>query len=332
MRIKKLKVEIIAFLEANGLQFLQAKAVANNIIAAEMAGKKTHGIARLFLIKDWINQGKISTKCVKPVIKIIGNSSMQVNGKNISGYYVLDLALKKAITKMANKDIMLVSLKNTGPSVGYFGEYARLAANSGMIFLGFSNTDGGLAPFGSLNPIWGHNPIAIGLPYKKKPIAFDFGCGTISWGDVYLKSKANENLIDCQIAFNKKGILTNKPKEIIAGGGIFPFGGAKGSSLAFFIEIFAGIFSNSRAGKQVKGGWGTTFILINPYLFVQKKEFNSKLKTFLKELKNCEGEANKKIFYPGERSSNLYKKSIKNKTINIDLKIYKELFKENAHS
>lgn len=90
------------FLKALGLSGEEAKLITQNLIDAELAGRKTHGFVRLLSFKRQADEMKLNVEPLK--IDIINETptSLHINGHNKLGYGIiyksLDLAFKKIKT------------------------------------------------------------------------------------------------------------------------------------------------------------------------------------------------------------------------------------------
>ena len=102
--------------------------------------------------------------------------------------------------------------------------------------------------------------------------------------------------------------------------------GSNRSGLAFIIELIAGALTGSRVGYSVSGGWGTSYILINPAVFRPINEFKRDVDTAIAELKNSpKAEGIKEIYFPGERSQNVRNKQLNAGFIELSDKLFENL-------
>lgn len=123
--------------------------------------------------------------------------------------------------------------------------------------------------------------------------------------------KANELSIKAlkSIGFNQEeasvitenfieGELTTDPEEAMEGG-LLPIAEHKGSGLGFIIELLAGALTSSHVGYNVKGGWGSLFILINPTILRDLNEFKNDVTSAITELKSLpRAKGVDEIYYP----------------------------------
>lgn len=296
-------------LQSWGICAEESKSITENLIEAELVQRKTHGLVTLPLIKHSIEQGTLNL--ANDQIAVIRESpvSLLIDGMRRSGFYVIGRALDLASAKIGNSGLVIVGLSNTAPSTGLVGLYARKATERNLIFICFSNCEGGLVPFGLKAAIWGTNPFTVGIPTKDVPVILDMASTRVNWGKIFLAQLEGKD-IEYGIAIDKDGHITTNPHEALEGG-ILPFAEHKGSGLAFIIELLAGALTRSRVGYSVPGGWGTLFILIDPRLFGPIEEFQANTEAFIQEMKSAErmpgfGE----VYYPGERSQELRQETL----------------------
>jgi len=288
------KVQKIAFniLLKWGFRKDEAELIVENFIEGELTGKKTHGLIRLPWLKKLIDAGdvKISTE----EIKVIKETpvSLFVDGMVKTGFYVVNKALQLGIAKAKQSGLVAVGVTNTSPASGLIGLYARKATENDLIFIGFNSSPGGLVPFGSIEALWGTNPITIGIPTLKTPFILDMASSQITWGHLLLACDAGKRLPK-GVAINEDGNPTTNPIAAMKGG-LLPISGHKGSGLAMAVTLLA---------STVKGGWGSFFILLDPSILRETDEFKKEVQVVIDELKGSRKQKGvKDIFYPGEQS------------------------------
>jgi LDH2 family malate/lactate/ureidoglycolate dehydrogenase len=301
-----------------------SKLITKNLIEGELAGKKSHGLVRLPAIKRKIDEGKITA--TKKNIEVIKESptSLLIDAKNKPGFIAIYKSLELAIQKAKKSNIVVVGIQNASYCSGMIGSYAKEASLKDLIFIGFNNSPGGLVPHGTNKELWGTNPITIGVPTNDKPVILDMASSQITWGDLMV-AKQEGKQIKKGVAIDKDGKPTTNPEEAMKGG-LLPFFGHKGSGMAFIVELLAGALTGSRVGKSVSGGWGTSYILINPNVFRSLDQFKEDVATSIKELKeSSKADGFKEINFPGERSQNQQEESMKNDEIEVSDNLIKTL-------
>jgi L-2-hydroxycarboxylate dehydrogenase (NAD+) len=323
---QKLTLNILTKL---GLPEEEIKLITENLIEAEMAERKSHGLSRLLSITKFKNNDDLSRTIAVggEKMKIINetNNSLYLNANYKAGFYSVSKSLDMAIPKTKHNGIVAVGIKNAGYATGYIGAYARKAAEKDLIFIGFHSIYGDLIPYGSIKALFGTNPFTVGIPNLTEPIILDMASSKIPMGEVVIAR--NEGItIKPGIGLDDQGIPTADPAKILNGGGLLPFAEHKGSGLAFVIELLAGALTGSSVGEAVPGGWGSFYILINPELFRPIADFKTDIQKAITELKNLpKASGFAEILYPGERANKKRKFHLKSGEFDISEKLFSAL-------
>lgn len=317
--IKKIEKMTIDFLCRLGFSHEDSILITNNIVEAELSGKKTHGLVRLYGIANEIDNQKLNIK--KGSIKITKNFGpfLLIDGENRPGYILLYKSLDYSLKKVKELGISVVSIKDVGYSSGYISSYAKIVAKKNLIFIGMNSSPSWIVPHGTNEPLWGTNPLTVGIPNKGNPIILDMATSKIAQGLLAIAMNEKQK-IPVNVAVNAKGMITTNPSKAV---GLLPIAEHKGSGLAFVIELMTGALSGSKIGKSVRNGWGSSFyLLINPKMFRNIDEFQKDIKDAITELrKNKKSKNIKKILYPGELSQVRYEIAINSGKIDIDAKL-----------
>lgn len=324
MKVKITEVEKLSneVLQKLGFSKNDSLLITKNIIDGELVGKKSHGLIRVINTKRRIDGKKVNVKGKSKVLKET-DTLLHIDGKRKPGFIVLYESLEKAIKKAKKSGMVSVGLKDLGVT-GYIGSYARIAAENDLIFIGFNNSPGGLVPHGSIDAIWGTNPLTIGIPTDKSPAVLDMASSLTTWGDLMvLKNEGKQ--IGKSVAIDTKGNPTTDPGKAMDGG-ILPVGQYKGSGIGFMVEMLAGALTGSMVGGAVDGGWGSFYILINPASFRPIKQFKKDIGLAIQKLKKSKkAKGIKEIYYPGEQSYNLRQTNLKKGTIDVSENLFNQL-------
>jgi L-2-hydroxycarboxylate dehydrogenase (NAD+) len=107
-----------------------------------------------------------------------------------------------------------------------------------------ANTAGpaAVAPFGSIDPVTGTNPICFSFPTASGGAqTFDFATSDFAWGEIRQAMLEGRSLVSGPF-LTRAGEPTTLPSEVDA---IRAFGGRKGWALNLAIEILAGVARRS---------------------------------------------------------------------------------------
>ncbi|MBP9758638.1 Ldh family oxidoreductase [Candidatus Dojkabacteria bacterium] len=324
IQIDKAKEFGVKVLKHFGMTTEEAEYSIWNCLEGELTDKKTHGFVRIPLLIKSIKEGKILVGGENISVVKETPVSLLIDGKQKTGLYVVNKALELGIEKVKKSGLLLVGVTNTAPISGLIGQYARKAAENDLIYVGFNNSPGGLIPFGSIKSIFGTNPFTVGIPTNNIPVILDMASSKITWGNLLL-AKAEGRSIPEDVAFDSDGNVTTDPQKAMSGG-ILPISEHKGSGLAFIVELLAGALTSSRCGHNIKGGWGSLFILIDPNILRPIEEFKNDVTSLINEVRNSpKAQGVKEIYFPGERSQKEKNENITNNEFELDDKIFDEL-------
>lgn len=121
-------------------------------------------------------------------------------------------------------------------------------AADGYIALTMVNTRARIVVWDGTKKVLGTNPMAFACPRRSKPpVVWDQASSVMSQGDVLLASAAKRLLPD-GVGVDADGTATTDPDAVLQGGALLPFGGIKGGSLAFMVEILAAALGDARFG------------------------------------------------------------------------------------
>jgi L-2-hydroxycarboxylate dehydrogenase (NAD+) len=319
INIQELKDLCVSVLSQKGLSSFDAELVFNEYLDAELRGKKSHGFQSFadFAAKKAGSSGE------PKIIKETG-CYLHIDGQKSFGQVVCHKYVPKAISKAKENGICMMGITNMH-SYQMPGTYARMAAESDIVALIFNY--GGhprIAPTGSIDPIFGTDPIAIGIPAEDMPVVVDMATSKINMMNVRMAKKLNKELpVGCCI--DKDGNPTTDPEEAMDGA-LLPFGDYKGSALALSIEILTKTMFGIDEKDKSKPGRGFFFIFINPAVFQEIEKFKKDVTGLVDKIKNSrKAEGVEEILIPGEHSEKIKESNLKKDYIELDEKIVEEI-------
>ncbi|MEJ2244640.1 MAG: Ldh family oxidoreductase [Acidobacteriota bacterium] len=255
--------------------------------------------------------------------------SVRINGNQNHAMLVVSKALEFVLQKASSRGFALAATNNTSTSSGAIGYFARKIAEAGLIGFVFSRAPERVAAYGSYDPVFGTNPIAIALPARPDPVVLDMSTAAMSFYGV-LQAKTSGTRLPEGIGYDANGNPSIDPTAVI-GGALKSFdGGFKGSALALIVETLAGPLAGaSYSGQQdSRKNWGHLLIAIDPELLVDKNEFQANLKSLITRIKKSAKLAGvEEILVPGERGDSILKDSVDSGEVEIEDKLLAELRK-----
>lgn len=322
IKIDELKKMCIEILRKKGLNEEDAQIIFQEYLDSELRGITCHGF------QAFPEFGAKLVELAGGEAEIIeeGDNFLYINGKKNLGQIVCNKYVPKLIEKAKENNIAMMGIYNMHSYLRP-GTYARMAAENDLV--GFVFNYGGwkrIAPYGSIDPFFGTNPIAIGIPGEKSPVVVDMATSKTAMMKVRLAAKLNKKLPE-GMAIDKDGSPTTDPNEAMDGA-LLPFGSYKGSGLALVIELLTKTMFKVDINDKTKANRGYLFIFFDPKTFTNLEEFKkdvSKLADEIKHLRKAEGID--EILIPGEKEQRLLKKKLEEGYLEIDDKIVGDIKK-----
>lgn len=316
--IKEIRNLLETKLQSIGFSKKESTIIVDESIQGELKGKGSHGVF------GFIRAFKKYKKMKRGRYKVVKNKAAYafIKGNKDMGQIVADYAIRLAMKKARKSGVAVVG----GNNIQAFkrpATWAEIAAKKGMIALCF-NFGGGplMAPTGAREAILSTNPIGIGIPYKPFPFVIDMATSAKAYFHVRM-AKALGKKLPRNIGIDATGKPTTDPDKLVA---VLPFGGYKGYILALALEILTGPLVRTKVGKSTKKLRGFLFIVINPTIFVSRKEFDQDVKKLIRDVKTAKRiQGVKEILIPGEKAYRIEKKNLARGYLEVDKRIIESI-------
>ncbi len=232
-----------------------AATAAKSLLAADLRGIDSHGVARL---SGYIRLWQAKRINANPIIKIVYEtpSTAVVDGDAAVGLVAAPFAMQVAIDKANQVGTGWVSVRNSN-HFGIAGYHAMLALEHDMIGIAMTNGSAIVAPTFSTEKMLGTNPIAIAIPAKNQPaFVADFATSAAANGKLEILQRKNENAPYGWVQ-DKNGHQSVNANELKEGGSLLPLGSDrehgshKGYALGAVVDIFSAILSGANYGSWV---------------------------------------------------------------------------------
>ncbi len=225
------------------------------LIAADLRGVDSHGIARLAgYVRLW-EKRRINPD---PNLKVVHEtpSTAVLDGDAGLGLVVAPRAMEIAIEKARNAGTGWVSVRHSN-HFGIAGYHAMLALPHEMVGIAMTNASPLVAPTFSVERLLGTNPIAVAIPAgEQPPLVADFATTTAANGKLEILQRKQQPAPEGWVQ-DKDGQPTTDAYGVSKGGALLPLGSDrvhgshKGYSLGAVVDIFSAIFSGANYGPWV---------------------------------------------------------------------------------
>ncbi len=230
-----------------------AAQAAEALLAADLRGVDSHGVARLSgYVRLW-EAGRINPT---PTIRVVHEtpSTATVDGDGGLGLVVGPWAMDVARRKAAAVGTGWVAVRNSN-HFGIAGYHAMRPLADQQIGIAMTNASPLVAPTRALKRLLGTNPIAVAIPAgAEPPFVADLATTTAANGKLeMLQRQGLEAPADW--LQDAAGNPTTDAHGVVKGGALRPLGGAtashKGYALGAVVDIFSAVLSGANYGPWV---------------------------------------------------------------------------------
>jgi LDH2 family malate/lactate/ureidoglycolate dehydrogenase len=291
-----------------------ASKIADALVAADLAGVESQGVARLPFYAD-----RLSSRLVNPTpsIKVVQETAAvaTIDGDNGPGPVVGTKAMELALMKAGRNGVAAVAVRKSN-QLGMLGYYARMALNEQMVGVAMTNDLPSVVPPFGTRSMYGTNPIAVAIPAKegKSPFVLDSTTSATSRAKIEAAKQKGE-AIPQGWSLDPTGQPATDPEAALEALRLLPLGSTtetgshKGYGLGLGVEILCGVLSGGSFGAELSGAEGTKpdiahighfFAALQIQAFGPFLRFRYRLDEMLKKLTSSSAPEGPRIFYPGE--------------------------------
>lgn len=229
-----------------------AVTAARGLIAADIRGIDSHGVARLTGYTRLWETGRVNAT---PNIRVVHEtpSTAVVDGDAGLGLVVAPFAMQAAINKAKNVGTGWVSVRNSN-HFGIAGQHAMMALEQDMIGIAMTNASALVAPTFSVERMLGTNPIAVAIPAgEQPPFVADFATTTAANGKLEILQRKNADtplgwVQDQQGHPSTDANILKKQGALLPLGSDREHGSHKGYALGSIVDIFSAVLSGASYG------------------------------------------------------------------------------------
>lgn len=282
-----------------------AEQAADVLLAADLRGIDSHGIARLPAYSGMLQAKRINPR---PNVTVVREtpSTATVDGDNGLGLVVAPHAMRLAMDKANAVGTGWVAMRGSN-HFGIAGYYVLQALKRDQIGWCMTNTTRMMAPLSGADRMLGTNPIAVAFPgYEEPPVVIDMATTAAAFGKVEMAIRKGTSIPDGW-AIDRDGHPTTDPNEMANGGALLPLGsdrelgGHKGYCLAAMIDLLSGPLAGANWGpftppftlkydektRTVGIGLGHFFGAMQIEAFAEVDEFKRQVDDWVQTMRSC---------------------------------------------
>ena len=324
VRAETLKRFCIQVFEKLGVAPSDAQIASDVLVAADLRGVDSHGVARLsrYYVK-YLQQGIVPARFETKIVHETPTTAVMDGGTGL-GLVVAYRAMQLAIAKAKEHYVGFVAVRNS-THFGIAGYYAMMALEHDMIGISTTNAKAIVLPTFGREPMLGTNPISIAVPAGQEyPFVLDMATSTVPQGKLEVYERLGKP-IPLGWATDEKGQPTTDTSRVLKnviegrGGGLLPLGGSgeemsghKGYGLSLAVDIFAAMLSGAawsafaapvdENGRPLPSNLGHFFGAIRIDGFRSVSEFKASMDDLIRSLRNSsKQEGAKRIYIHGEK-------------------------------
>jgi L-2-hydroxycarboxylate dehydrogenase (NAD+) len=289
--------------QSTGVPDDDARLAADVLLAADLRGIDSHGVARLRTYVELLRAGRINPRpTLRTVRETLGTAT--VDGDNGLGLVVGPKANRMAMDKAEQAGTGWVVVRHSN-HYGIAGYYALKAVERDMIGWSMTNSSRGVAPLWGGERMLGTNPIAVAFPAgSEPPIVVDMATSAVAYGKIEIAHREGKSIPEGW-AIDREGRPTTDPKAMMDGGALLPLGsvreqgGHKGYALALMVDVLSAVLPGANWGpfapsfvlrgerptRQVGLGIGHLFGAMRVDAFRDPQEFKAQVDELVRALR-----------------------------------------------
>jgi LDH2 family malate/lactate/ureidoglycolate dehydrogenase len=271
--VPALKSFVARAIEAAGTTPEDAALVSEVLLASDIRGIESHGVARLetFYV-DRLRDGTIDARAVATTVRE-SPTLLAVDAQNGLGHPVAARTMRRAIAKAEESGCCIATVRRSN-HFGIAGYYAMLALEHDMIGIASTNSAGLAAPTFGRSLKLGTNPLAYAIPAEDgDSFVLDMATTTVALGKLEIAKRLGKPLKPGW-AIDADGHETTDPAAGMAGA-LLPLGGFgteggghKGYGLGLLVDILCGVLGGGAYGPELTRTGGLLDPAIVSHFFV----------------------------------------------------------------
>jgi len=321
VRIKQESLEAFCqqVFQSLNLSEYDAKMAAAVLVAADVRGIPSHGVARLWRYVNGLTTGLMLPDA--PVEVLVDTpSSIIIHAHGAMGAPVSVKAMGSVISKAKTNGAAFGCVRDSN-HFGIAGYYAMMALDEDMLGIAMTNTAAlGVPTFGR-QVMYGTNPLAFAAPAnEERAFVLDMSTTVVTRGKIEVYEQLGKEL-PMGWAVDKTGQPAGDARAILddmfhrVGGGILPLGGAgedfggyKGYGFSIMVDTLCAVLCGAPFGPDLSDTATSSarvshfFGAIKIDTFRNPQEFRRDMDRMLRGLRNCPlAEGAERVYFAGQK-------------------------------
>lgn len=287
---------VAGVLRAAGSHEDEARAVAANLVLANLSGHDSHGVGMLPRYVAAVLEGGLKPNARLSVLLDTG-SLLVLDGQRGYGQVIGADAMQLGMARARQHGSCIMTLANSH-HLARIGHFAEMAVAQGLVAIHFVNVLSRpiVAPWGGADGRFGTNPCCIGIPIAgQDPFVLDFATSRVAQGKMRVAHNRGEK-VEPGLLIDGHGQPTTDPGVVVVPqadglfGALRAFGEHKGYGLAVACELLGGALTGSGTWHQTDASAqavvnGMLTILIDPARLGTAERFGQEAAAFVDWLK-----------------------------------------------
>jgi len=300
--------------EQVGVAQHDAAIAADVLVAADLRGVESHGVARLHHYLAHLQHGLVARQTQVQVVRELP-TALTLDAGNGVGMVAAHHAMQLCIARAAEYGSAAVVVRHSN-HFGIAGYYAMLALPHDMIGVAMCNASPTVVPFGGRESLLGTNPMAWAIPCGTEPaVVMDMATSGSSLGKIEVARRTGAPL-PFGWALDEHGQPTTDASAALRARRILPLGGLvegtgyKGYALATVVEALSHALAGAAASWDVMGvhgrraqpsNTGHFFAAYRVDAFREVHEFKQDMDKLVRSLRSCPPQPTvARVLLPGE--------------------------------
>ena len=251
--VVRLTSVLCALFGAAGVSATDARITVDSLVAAEVDGVSSHGIALVPLYLERLQAGGVVANAVPSIVEDLGGL-LVIDAAHALGQVSSQMAVELAVARARVHGLAFVTVRHAF-HFGTAAFWTRQVAALGMVGFAFSNTRPLMPAPGGAQRVVGNNPLSIAFPSAEGlPLVVDMAMSATAMGRIRI-AEAKGLPIPEGWATDDAGVPTTSAAAAIKGL-LLPAAGPKGFCLAVAIDLLCGAISGGAIGASVKPLYG----------------------------------------------------------------------------